>query len=298
MPTSAPAPGSAAPFARGAVVAAVLALGLAFYAWSSAWRARTALTAASRSYHAAQEAWRAAVREEQAAARERVAAAGMTASAASPARATPPPPAAPPARSPAEQKAAWQKFLALHPEVRDLVVTVGRRQFEITFGPFLKSAGFSPGQIDQLEPAAVDAWFAGFALGPKGDVRATGDFVPAPEQLRAILGDAGAQQYQDFNRTLPALGVATQIAAKAGLASAPLSTDQVYQLAQVVTANSPAYAAGKTVAVPTVDWTAAQAQISALPLSPAQALAAQRVILGFQYQAALRAARTAAGGSP
>ena len=86
-----------------------------------------------------------------------------------------------------------------------------------------------------------------------------------------------------------------QIAAKAGLDSAPLSAEQTAQLAQIVTANSPAYAAGKTVNVNTVDWTATLGQANAL-LSPAQAQAAQRVIVGFQYPAALQQARLAATG--
>ena len=295
-PTPPPSP-AANRFAAGAVLAALLAIGAAIYEWTGAWHAQKDLAAASQAYGAAQKEWRTIARRDQAAA-ETLTALQQKAPAAP--AAAPVPAAGPAASGPkgntAEQKAAWQRLLAIHPEVRDMVIAVGRHQFDVTFGNFLKGEGFPTGQIDQLETTSLEAYFAGFGLGPHGDIRSGGGLLPPPEQLRAILGDQGAQQIQDFNRAFPALGVVNDIATKAGLASEPISSEQATQLNRIITANSAAYAEGKTVSVNAVDWTAAQSQAVAI-LSPGQAQAARRVIAVLQYQAALQQARLAAAGN-
>jgi hypothetical protein len=296
--SSTPSPSAASRrFAIAAVLAALLSIGGAVYEWTGAWRAQSDLAAASQAYGSAQKEWRTVARRDQAAANAPIAQPEATAPPARPA-----PPAAPAASGPkpntAEQKAAWQRLLALHPEVRDMVIAVGRHQFEATFGSFLKSQGISTGQIEQLETTSMDVWFAGFGLGPHGDIRSAGALLPPVDQLRAILGDQGAQQAQDFNRAMPAMNVVNDIATKAGLASEPISSEQATQLNRIITANSASYAAGKTVSINAVDWAAAQAQVGAI-LSPGQAQAAGRVFATLQYQAALQAARQAAvGGNP
>ncbi len=293
-----PPPSAAAHrFAAGALLAALLAIGAALYEWTGAWRAQADLAAASQAYGTAQKEWRTIARRDQAAT-DALSALQQKAEAAPMAK--PAPAAGPAASGPkgttAEQKAAWQRLLAIHPEVRDMVIAVGRHQFDATFGNFLKSQGFSTGQIDQLETTSMEAWFAGFGIGPHGDIRSGGALLPPPDQLRAILGDQGAQQIQDFNRAMPAMSIVNDIATKAGLASEPISSEQATQLARIMTSNSASYAAGKTVNVNAVDWAAAQAQVGAV-LSPGQAQAAGRVIATLQYQAALQQARQAAAGN-
>jgi hypothetical protein len=297
--SSPPTSGAAERFAFVAVLAAVLAIGAAVYEWTAAWRAEAALAAASQSYGAAQREWRTVTRRDQTAEKtltelQRAAEAARTPAAAV---AASPAAAGTKAAVAAEQKAEWQRLLAVHPEVRDMVIAVGRHQFDATFGSYLKSQGFSSGQIEQLETTAMEGWFAGFAIGPHGDIRSGGSVLPPPDQLRAVLGDQGAQQIQDFNRSMPAMNVVNDIATKAGLAAEPISPEQATQLARIMTANSASYAAGKTVNVNAVDWTAALAQVGTV-LSPVQAQAAGRVIATLQYQSALQQARQAAGGNP
>ena len=281
-------------FALIAVIVAALAIGAALYERSVARRLQTAMVTASRAYGVAQRIARSESRSAEPPAASRPAGPGPSAAG------SPGPSAgnasARPAPSLAEQKADWQNFLTQHPEVRGLLSDYAKHEFAMEFADFCQRAGFTSPQSDQLESMTFEKWFAGLAIGPQGGIRQTGgDLLPPVEQLRGILGDEGAAKLQDFNRTLPAESVASQIAAKAGLMSAPLSSDQAAQLAQVMVANSPEYAAGRGVNLPTVDWTAALSQASAF-LSPAQLQAAERHIAGLQYQNALSQARQAAGG--
>jgi len=285
-------------FAIVAVIAAILAVGAALYERSAARGAKAAMLAESRAFEVAQSQARGSAQRDEAANRSQdgIQPAGQ---------AGPPDAGAPGARpanpksgpSAADQKADWQRFLALHPEVHDVLDAYAKREFAHEFGAFFKSAGLTAAQADQVESITFEKWFANLGIGPQGNIR-SGDEVllPPVEQLRGILGDQGAQQLEDYNRAMPAQGVVNQIAAKAGFASAPLSPEQASQLAQVMAANSPEYAAGKSVNVSTVDWAATSNQVGAF-LSPAQAQAAQRQILILQYQFALAQARQAAGGS-
>jgi len=282
-------------FATIAVVVALLSIGAAVFEWSVARRLEAAMVTASRAYQVSQRVARSESRGEPPAG-------GRPENPRPPAESTN---RSPPGRenaksgpSLAEQKADWQNFLTQHPEVRDQLSDYAKHEFAVEFGAFCKSAGFTPAQTDQLEDMMFEKWFDGLSIGPQGGIRQTGGdtgLLPPAEQLRGVLGDAGTAKLQDFNRTLPAENVVTGIATKAGLESAPLSSDQATQLAQVMVANSPEYAAGRSVNPATVDWNATLAQASAF-LSPAQLQAAERQIAGQEYQTALSQARQAAGG--
>jgi hypothetical protein len=290
-------PRSGGAFAIIAVIAAVLSIGAALYERSAARRLRDAMVTASRAYEVAQRTARTgSARGAEPAAASRPAnpgpgadlSNGPSAGAAS-AKSGP---------SLAEQNADWQNFLTLHPEVRDQLSDYAKLEFANEFGAFCQQGGFTTAQADQLEALMFDKWFSGLTIGPQGGIRQTGGdtgLLPPVEQLRGLLGDAGTAKLQDFNRTLPAERVVTDIATKAGLESAPLSSDQAAQLAQAMVANSPEYAAGRSVNPATVDWDATLAQAGAF-LSPAQLQAAERQIAGQEYQTALSLARQAAGG--
>jgi hypothetical protein len=285
-------------FAAIAVIAALLAIGAALFEWRTARRAEAAMMAVGREFQEAQKV----SRESGAAGSpgDRTAsdaAANRDQSAAPASRARPAQTPATAAPSLADQKLEWQRFLLLHPEIREPILGYARQQFESIFGPFLKSIGATPTQVEQLQTAAVQSWFDGMSIGPQGGIRATGDFIPPAAQLRGIFGDQIAQQVQDYDRAFAAQSVASQVATKAAFASAPLSPEQETQLTQTVAANSPDYASGKKVNLMKVDWDTTLTQLGGF-LSPEQVQAAQRQILGFQYQSALAQARQAAAGGP
>ena len=66
-------------------------------------------------------------------------------------------------------------FDAVHPgSARRGGRLFGKHQFENTFGAFLKSAGYSAAQIDQLETATVfDTSMGGLTIRPQGGIRST-----------------------------------------------------------------------------------------------------------------------------
>jgi hypothetical protein len=289
--------GSGSGFATFAVTAAVLAIGVALFEWNAARRADSAMMAVGREFQEAQKAGR--NRGSPEASRDRTAAdpAAGDSSVTAASQARPPPAPKAPSLSLADQKMEWQRFLLLHPEIREPILGYARQQFDSIFGPFLKSVGATPSQIEQLQGAAVQAWFDGMSIGPQGGIRATGDFIPPAAQLRGIFGDQVAQQVQNYDRAAAAQSVASQIATKAAFASAPLSPEQAIQLTQTVAANSPDYASGKKVNLMAVDWDTTLTQLGTF-LSPEQLQAAQRQVVGFQYQSAMAQARRAATGGP
>jgi hypothetical protein len=190
-----------------------------------------------------------------------------------------------------DNKAEMQRFLDAYPEVRGMIAAFAKGQFQAMFGPFLRSANLSPQQTDQLEAAVTAYWLDHLVLGPNGGFGTTARLPPAP-QLQAVLGDAGAQQLQDYARALPAQRVVSEIANSNGYAGTPLSADQSTQLTQLIASNSASYQEGKDTNLRNVNWGAAAAQAQAL-LSPPQAALASHVFAKLQYQQSLQAARQA-----
>ncbi len=192
------------------------------------------------------------------------------------------------------ERAAGQKFLAAFPRARELLLGTGRTQFELIYAPLLRSGALSTVQVQQLEDSTVANWLQTIAIAPQGGLHAD-SLLPPDDQVKGILGDAGFQQWQDYNRTLPAQVVVRQAATGAGFADAPLSDNQADQLAKIVTAASPAYQDGKRIALGEEDWDAALSALRANgSFSPAQEQAAERVFLTRQCQASLGQAQRAA----
>jgi hypothetical protein len=186
----------------------------------------------------------------------------------------------------ARQKSDGQKFLAAYPQVHDLLIAVGKSQFERAYASFFKSANLTPEQISQLESGTMDTWIQSIAITPQGGIRPTVTQLPA-DQATAIIGAAAYQQMQDYARLLAAQNVAIQVATESGYASAPLSQDQANQLAQIVANNSPAYQSGNAVNLRAVDWNTVLTQAAGAGLSPIQAQALQNQVQRLQYQLAL-----------
>src|SRR6185312_2641610 len=52
-----------------------------------------------------------------------------------------------------DQTAEMQLFLNANPQMRELIASFAKGQFQAIFGAFVRTANLSPGQVDQLEAA-------------------------------------------------------------------------------------------------------------------------------------------------
>jgi hypothetical protein len=289
MSTTPPTSGPVGKFPVIATILAALLVGAGIYELHVAHDTQVFLLAAGRDAEAAQNALKTATQREQTA-DQKVAELQKQAGGANGAAQA----AGPTSRAAAllaREKADGQKFLAAFPQTRAMIAAIGKTQYDMIFAPFFRSAGLSAGQIEQLEDAAMETWISSIAITHQGGIHPTVT-QPPDDQVRAIVGDQAFAQFQDYNRMIPAEGVALQVATAAGYASAPLSLDQANQLAQIVANNSAAYQNGQTMNVPQVDWAAALAAVQANSgFSPPQVQAAQRVLLNIQYQVSLSQAR-------
>ena len=124
---------------------------------------------------------------------------------------------------------------------------------------------------------------------------AAGTPWPTEGQLRAILGDLGYEQYQNYSEVRYSYQFADLLATPVNLAGEPLSVGQIDQLAQIVAENSAADrgrpdpgedSATFADALASVDWDNVMAQTKAI-LSPTQWRAAQGPLLNAQLLAAV-----------
>jgi hypothetical protein len=295
MRTETPSSGRAGLLTTLAVIAVLFVGGAAVYELRKASQENASVEAAKQQLKADQDRLRTLARKEQAAADKLSALQKSSRTALTTAsETTRPVPAPDNARSRLdEQKINGQKFLQRYPQVRSMLLSVGKYQYESAFAPFYKQAALTTDQISRLESATMDLWAQSLAISPQGGIFPTQIQLPA-DQLTAIIGPQAYQQFQDYNRQLPAQNFSLQVAAEAGLASVPISPDQANQLAQIVSNNSAPYHDGKNVDLSNVDWNAVMTQASAANLTPAQTEAMQNVAQKLQYQMALRQARQAA----
>jgi RNA polymerase sigma factor (sigma-70 family) len=188
--------------------------------------------------------------------------------------------------NPAVQESDAQKFLETFPQARDAILEGERGQVKRTYSLFFKSAGLTGDQINQFENAVMENSLHNMAISPQGDFSLNTSPPPA-DQLSTILGAQAYQQYQDYNRAMPAQNVAIQVATESAYASAPLTLDQVNQLAQIVADNSASYHNGNNVNLDEVDWGSVLTQAAAIGLSPAQTQKLQSGVQKVRYQTAL-----------
>jgi hypothetical protein len=144
---------------------------------------------------------------------------------------------------------------------------------------FFEQAGLTTAQIEALENSLVE-----------NSIK-NGLMQWSDEQQRAILGDSLFQQLQEYGRTDWRLVV--DLATSAGMAGAPLSSEQELQLANLVTNHGPRYKSGHSFGPEdrtSVDWATVATQAQGL-LSPKQWKAAEGTVLSYQYQSALQTAQ-------
>jgi RNA polymerase sigma factor (sigma-70 family) len=144
-------------------------------------------------------------------------------------------------------------FSTSDPEMARLMDIQQRGQLEARYGALFKALDLSPAQRDQFKKLLLDrqnltrdVFAAGKAQGlSDDDIRAN---LPAMLEksradldsgIRDLLGDAGYQQYQQYQNTLPQRSLVDQLASRLNSTATPLTSQQTEQLVQILAANSP-----------------------------------------------------------
>ena len=172
------------------------------------------------------------------------------------------------------------------PHLQALYLASQRAELGRTYGPLFRTLHLTPDQIAKYEDAMIE--YRGQEMDLQGTAQAQGLGRSDPaiaalqqqadQQLQAakaaILGDAGAQQDQEYGRTLPVRALVAQIAGTVAF-SAPLTPDQSDQMTQILAAASPSYQKGGAANWNNIDYAQADRAAAAI-LSPAQLAAWQQ----------------------
>jgi hypothetical protein len=186
-------------------------------------------------------------------------------------------------------KADAQRFLNSDPSIRATVEKISRMQYQAMNGAFFRRQNLTSQQIDQLENASAETWIQTLAIRPGGAIYPT-ELQPSPDMLTSILGAEGYQQFLAYQRSLPAVSFAEQVATEAGYASAPLSPAQQDKIADLISGASNSFQNGKMVSLEEIDWETVLNQIGSAGLSPTQSDALQRLVANQQYNTTLQQA--------
>jgi hypothetical protein len=160
--------------------------------------------------------------------------------------------------------APWQDIaLQKNPRLQARYLASERTNLALSYGPFFQALGLTPEQADKFKDLMTD--HAGKILDLRLIALAQGSGEPEPanaalqqqadDQLRAaqsdLLGEAGYQQLQQYERTLPARDQANALAGALALTSTPLSAAQAEQITQIMANASSGYQNGGKADLPT-----------------------------------------------
>jgi hypothetical protein len=177
-------------------------------------------------------------------------------------------------------------LVASDPKLFALGMKAYRATVNTNFGRLFRTLNLTPDQIDKFDSLATshmeaiaDILSSATTEGlPMSDpavgalMRQENSQYQAAQQ--ALLGDAGYQQMQQFNRQQPVTGVVQNVAAQVALTSTPLSAAQADQLTQILANSSPQFMNGGVATPNTINWQTALGQAQAI-LNPVQFAALQ-----------------------
>lgn len=150
-----------------------------------------------------------------------------------------------------------------NPQARKLQAAVMQGGLDARYGALFKALGLTAEQLAQFksllvekEQAVMDAMAAARdqGLSPFSDPDAFRQAVQdaqasTDDQIKALLGDSGYSQYQQYEQTLPERTLVTQLQQSLSYTSSPLTDDQASQLVEAFS-QSASQASGDAVAGP------------------------------------------------
>ncbi len=156
----------------------------------------------------------------------------------------------------------WERMAALanNPDFQRLAGIQLKAQVDRTYGPLFKSLNLSPQQLQQFQSllaekqqALGDVLAAARAQGvtPQSDPAAFRQLVMQAQNqvdtsIQQTLGDAGFQQYQQYQQTLPERNTVNAVAQQLSYTQTPLTDDQTNQLVALLAQTQPQTAGNGT----------------------------------------------------
>lgn len=132
----------------------------------------------------------------------------------------------------AKQQRALQDFLDRDPEVRKLKLESNRAWQKAELGPFLRSIGLAPEQVDQVVEAKVHEM--AFEL----DQRAAGlprpKAKPTDEMIRGLFGNTAAERFAEYMNTWREGQIVSELSAALVYAGEPFTVQQAKRLAEIL----------------------------------------------------------------
>jgi len=134
------------------------------------------------------------------------------------------------------------------------------------YAPFYYQAGLNAAQIDQFETMMTEHWQDTADVKAVAELEKLKDDDAEVAQLRtkandtleknekALLGNDGFQQLQEFERTLPARDFVASVATQLYHTNTPLTGDQAQKLTNLLAENNQAYKKGGKIDLAETDW--------------------------------------------
>jgi len=137
-------------------------------------------------------------------------------------------------------------FLERHPEVRTALVAYFDATHLAQYGALYSSLGLTPDQVQAMQSLLQSGDSFGRVVQGGSVELSVSDLPPGgyPEQqaqIKALLGDAGYQQFQAYQQTLGARQTAVALAGLLVDSDTPLSADQAQQMVTVLAAAADRY---------------------------------------------------------
>jgi hypothetical protein len=175
-------------------------------------------------------------------------------------------PAGNPGENPRQRPAGrWGAFanLASNPEFQKLMAIEMKGRLSQTYGSLFKSLNLNPDQLAQFQSlladkqqAMVDVMQAAREQGinprtdPDGFKTLMNQAIAQTDQsIQQALGDAGFQQYQQYQQTLPERNVVNSLQQSLSYTQTPLTEDQANQVIALLAQNQPQRAGNGTAGI-------------------------------------------------
>jgi hypothetical protein len=150
--------------------------------------------------------------------------------------------------------------MASNPEFQRLLAIQMKGRISQTYGPLFKALNLSPDQLAQFQglladkqQALMDTLAAAREQGinPRTDQDGFKTLVSQAESqvdqnIQQALGDAGFQQYQQYQETLPERNVVNSLQQQLSYTQTPLTDDEASQMVALLAQNQPARAGNGT----------------------------------------------------
>jgi len=205
---------------------------------------------------------------------------------------------------------ALNREIAENPKLRQALGQDFLARYRLKYAPLAKAMGLSDAQLGQLSVGDLrmraDLFDLEQAARLMGLDPATNGSLGGLEQrvrdahteaVRAMIGEDGMRQFQEYDRSYAVRDIANQVAAATFYSTTPLTSGQADVLTRLLASSNPTFQRGGEADLDTVDWDGALAQAAGV-LPPGQVAALRAVRAQLDLRRLADAARAGKGDEP